>query len=1074
LFDSDKWGLIMLDSETKKKLIEQTREDRLRRKSLDRKNIGITEQKKTASELNECRDNLDEVVHQRTAELLRANEVLKLEDINLKKAMEALSESEEKFRTMFELSPYSTILPDLKGTILACNQPFLRLHATAEGPAAQVGRNVSEFFPKEEHSALFSSIEKKIAKRESRRPAEYTMLREDGAKFLAEARSTIVLDGHGKPQALLAIAQDITNRKRAEDALRESERRYETVVKNAGEGIVVAQDGVLQYANPYVEATFGRSREEMVSRLFIEFVHPDDRERVKDIYQRRLKGEQIPPFYEIRVIDKHGDTRWVENNGILIEWNGKPATLNFLRDITERKKTEDALRKSEQQYRRFYENAPLGYQSLDSSGNCLDVNKKWLNILGYSKAEVIGRCFADFVAPEFAESFENHFSRLRSTGRTRGAEFEMRAKDGSRVLVSFNGDIEYDQDGRFRRSHCVMQDITQQRKAEQALHESEEKYRQLFETETDAIVILDAETKKFIDVNDAAVHLYGYSREEFLCLTLVDISAEPEASETAIKHVTEGFPTRIPLRRHKKKDGAIFPVEISGSSFMLNGRKVVFGVMRDITDRKRAEEELEKQRYYLAKAQEMGRIGTWELDIRKNKLFWTEETYQIFGLDFETELTYEAFLDCVHPDDREYVDEKWQAALNNEPYYIEHRIIVDGKVKWVGEKADVQFDEEGRPVLAIGFAQDITNQKQAEEALRESEGFLQSVFDGIRDGISVLDCDLNIVRVNEWIEQMYGSEEQLVGRKCYQVYQRRESLCPWCPSIRAIETGEVHIETVPFPFAEDPAGWLELSAFPLKDTDGAVVGVVEHGKDITKRKRAEQEILENQTKLKSLASQLSRSEERERYRLATALHDQVGQSLVFSKLKLDELRATSPSCEVTDVLKEVCTSLANVIRETRMLTFDLSSPILYELGFEVAVAEWLADEIKGKHGIETEFCDDGREKPLDDDIRALLFRNVRELLVNVVKHAQAHKVKVDIRRAGADICISVEDDGIGFDPAEVKAMAVNSNKFGLFSIRERLEQLGGLIEIDSEHGRGSRVSMKAPLKCETLTDGIES
>jgi signal transduction histidine kinase len=144
---------------------------------------------------------------------------------------------------------------------------------------------------------------------------------------------------------------------------------------------------------------------------------------------------------------------------------------------------------------------------------------------------------------------------------------------------------------------------------------------------------------------------------------------------------------------------------------------------------------------------------------------------------------------------------------------------------------------------------------------------------------------------------------------------------------------------------------------------------------------------------------------------------------------------------------------------------------LYELGFEAAVAEWLTDEIRGKHGIETEFDDDGREKPLSDDIWAILFRNVRELLINVVKHVQARKVKVCVRGTDEDICVSVEDDGVGFDPAEAKAMAAKSDKFGLFSIRQQLEQLGGFIEIDSEPGRGCRISMKAPLKCEILREG---
>jgi signal transduction histidine kinase len=221
---------------------------------------------------------------------------------------------------------------------------------------------------------------------------------------------------------------------------------------------------------------------------------------------------------------------------------------------------------------------------------------------------------------------------------------------------------------------------------------------------------------------------------------------------------------------------------------------------------------------------------------------------------------------------------------------------------------------------------------------------------------------------------------------------------------------------------------------------------------------------EDRKQLKSLASQLSLVEERERHHLAIELHDQIGQTLVFSKLKLDQLCQSAPSDDFSKALEDVCDCLEQIIRETRTLIFDLSSPILYELGLEAAVAEWLNDEIQNKHGIETEFEGDEQPKPLDDDIRAILFRNVRELLVNVVKHAQAHKVKVSVHRDDGDIHINVEDDGKGFDPVEVASMAIKREEFGLFSIRERLEQLGGLIEITSEPGRGCRISMTAPLK----------
>ncbi len=136
----------------------------------------------------------------------------------------------------------------------------------------------------------------------------------------------------------------------------------------------------------------------------------------------------------------------------------------------------------------------------------------------------------------------------------------------------------------------------------------------------------------------------------------------------------------------------------------------------------------------------------------------------------------------------------------------------------------------------------MSTRKQTEEALRESERFLQNVFDAIQDGISALDCDLNIIRVNQWMERMYAVRKPLVGRKCYAVYQQRQSPCPWCPSIRTLETGDTQSEIVPYPSEDNPTGWLELSTFPLRHTDDSVVGVIEHVKDITERVQAEKEI----------------------------------------------------------------------------------------------------------------------------------------------------------------------------------------------------------------------------------------
>jgi signal transduction histidine kinase len=247
------------------------------------------------------------------------------------------------------------------------------------------------------------------------------------------------------------------------------------------------------------------------------------------------------------------------------------------------------------------------------------------------------------------------------------------------------------------------------------------------------------------------------------------------------------------------------------------------------------------------------------------------------------------------------------------------------------------------------------------------------------------------------------------------------------------------------------------------DISTGLRGICEHAK----RRQAEQKLLEHQKQLKRLASQLALAEERERRRIAGELHDQVGQSLALAKIKLDALRSSATSQPAEEVLADVSKTLQQLMDETRLLTFDLSSPILYELGFEAAVSEWLNEQVRDKHGIATEFADDGQPKPLGDDVRMLLFRNVRELLINCIKHANADKVRVGIRRIDGSIEVTVEDNGVGFDPTEARTMVAKKAGFGLFSIRESLEELGGRFEIESKRGAGCRVIMTAPLKGKT-------
>ena len=260
------------------------------------------------------------------------------------------------------------------------------------------------------------------------------------------------------------------------------------------------------------------------------------------------------------------------------------------------------------------------------------------------------------------------------------------------------------------------------------------------------------------------------------------------------------------------------------------------------------------------------------------------------------------------------------------------------------------------------------------------------------------------------------------------------------------------------------ANFLLVTKVPLRDSAGNITGLVGIHRDITERKQAEHKLLEHQNHLKQLATRLTLTEERERRHIASEIHDEISQTLAMVKIKLDTLRSSPPSEVSAAEIEEISSSVENVIQKTRTLTFELSNPLLYVLGLEAAVAEWLSEQVQEKHGIATEFQDDGKAKPLDDDVKMMLFRNVRELRINCIKHSNAGKVRVGIRRTNGSIEVVVEDNGVGFDPAEVRSTVGKRAKFGLFSIRESLENLGGHFEIESKPGAGCKAIMTAPLK----------
>ncbi len=222
----------------------------------------------------------------------------------------------------------------------------------------------------------------------------------------------------------------------------------------------------------------------------------------------------------------------------------------------------------------------------------------------------------------------------------------------------------------------------------------------------------------------------------------------------------------------------------------------------------------------------------------------------------------------------------------------------------------------------------------------------------------------------------------------------------------------------------------------------------------------EQELREYQQRLQALASEMTLSEERQRRELATDLHDGVGQILALLKMKCEALRQAAGAAPLAGELDALDGLVARALQQVRSKTFELSLPLLYDLGLESAL-DWLREKFQARHGLPIALLDDGQPKPLTVPTRVLLFRAAQELLLNVTKHARARAVRMAISRAGGRVRLAVEDDGVGYPPARGPVAAPAG--FGLFSIRERLKSQGGWLEIGARPGGGTAAVLYAPL-----------
>ena len=739
----------------------------------------------------------------------------------------------------------------------------------------------------------------------------------------------------------------------------------------------------------------------------------------------------------------------------------------------QREQAPEEVRNREEQFRRVFEEAPVGMIILDEQRHFIRVNRAFCNLVGYNEAELIGRGYELCTHPDDFQAnvaLRNEFYE----GKRRGYRLEKRyiRKDGQVIWVAVNATAYRIPAQQPKVVLAVIVDITERKRAEEALRESDERFKAIV-TNSPALVFLKDTEGRYLQVNRRFEDSFHVANRDLVGKTDQDIFPPEQAAAVRAndrKVLEAGRPMEFEeVVLHD--DGPHTSIVVKFPLLNAQGEcYALCGIVTDITERKRAAEELRRSEAFITSVVENLPNMIFVKDAKDLKFVrFNKAGEDLLGHSREVLIgksDYDLFpkeeADFFTENDRRVLESGCLLDIPEEPIETKHqglRILHTKKIPIC--------DDTGEPQYLLGISEDITDWKRAEQAQKESEERYRRIFENAAEGIFQTTLDGKYVAVNPALARMYGydSPDDMIAAitniagQLYVDPGRRDEF------IRLMQAqGEVTGFEALVYRKDGRFIWIAENVRALRDPAGVLVGFEGTVENITERKLAERRLLDTLDQVRTLSGRLATVQEEERTRIARELHDELGVGLTCLKIDLSRLHAmmseragAGARKKAGDKIKAMVEQIDTTIASVQRLVTELRPAVLDDLGL-VAAIEWQCQDFQKRTGIPCTCVTSADDIAMEPERATALFRICQEALTNTARHAQATAVTIKLESRSDFLQLVVADNGVGIPDTKVS----NRRSLGLLGMKERVALFGGEITVQSNPGKGTTITACLP------------